>query len=76
MPAPKQNPITLTVDGREIEAFEGEMLVDAAKQGDIEIPVFCYEPKLGTPTFSLDKIIPGAGHVTVYVASNISDNGG
>src|SRR5690606_25109730 len=24
-------------------------LVDAAKQGDIEIPVFCYEPKLGAP---------------------------
>jgi NADH-quinone oxidoreductase subunit G len=25
------------------------MLVDAAKQGDVEIPVFCYEPKLGPP---------------------------
>ena len=25
------------------------MLVDAAKQGDIEIPYFCYEPKLGQP---------------------------
>ena len=25
------------------------MLVDAAKNGDIEIPVFCYEPKLGHP---------------------------
>ena len=25
------------------------MLVDAAKQGDIEIPYFCYEPKLGNP---------------------------
>ena len=25
------------------------MLVDAAKQGDVEIPVFCYEPKLGEP---------------------------
>jgi NADH-quinone oxidoreductase subunit G len=49
MPAPKQNHITLTVDGREIEAVEGSMLVDAAKQGDIEIPVFCYEPKLGAP---------------------------
>ena len=49
MPAPKKNPITLTVDGREIEAIEGTMLVDAAKQGDIEIPVFCYEPKLGAP---------------------------
>ena len=25
------------------------MLVDAAKHGDVEIPVFCYEPKLGDP---------------------------
>ena len=25
------------------------MLVDAAKLGDVEIPVFCYEPKLGAP---------------------------
>ena len=25
------------------------MLVDAAKQGDVEIPYFCYEPKLGKP---------------------------
>ena len=25
------------------------MLVDAAKHGDVEIPVFCYEPKLGHP---------------------------
>ena len=25
------------------------MLVDAAKHGDTEIPVFCYEPKLGAP---------------------------
>jgi len=45
----KPNPITLTIDGREIEALEGTMLVDAAKQGDVEIPVFCYEPKLGAP---------------------------
>ena len=41
--------VTLLIDGREIEAIEGEMLVDAAKQGDVEIPVFCYEPKLGAP---------------------------
>jgi NADH-quinone oxidoreductase subunit G len=37
------------VDGREVTAPEGTMLVDAAKMGDIEIPVFCYEPKLGEP---------------------------
>jgi NADH-quinone oxidoreductase subunit G len=41
--------ITLVVDGREIEASDGAMLVDAAKGGDVEIPVFCYEPKLGGP---------------------------
>ena len=41
--------VTLTIDGREVTAFEGEMLHDAAREGDVEIPVFCYEPKLGEP---------------------------
>jgi NADH-quinone oxidoreductase subunit G len=41
--------ITVVVDGVEIGAREGAMLVDAAKGGDVEIPVFCYEPKLGEP---------------------------
>ena len=41
--------ITLIIDGREVSATEGEMLHDAAKRGDVEIPVFCYEPKLGEP---------------------------
>ncbi|HTU85423.1 MAG TPA: NADH-quinone oxidoreductase subunit NuoG, partial [Solirubrobacteraceae bacterium] len=49
MPRPEQKTIQLTIDGREIEAIEGSMLVDAAKQGDVEIPYFCYEPKLGNP---------------------------
>jgi NADH-quinone oxidoreductase subunit G len=41
--------VTIVVDGREISAIEGEMLHDAARKGDVEIPVFCYEPKLGDP---------------------------
>ena len=41
--------MTLTIDGREVAAIEGEMLHDAARKGDVEIPVFCYEPKLGEP---------------------------
>jgi NADH-quinone oxidoreductase subunit G len=49
MPRPQPRTITLTIDGREIEAHENAMLVDAAKHGDVEIPVFCYEPKLGNP---------------------------
>src|SRR6188508_2993366 len=49
MSQPIRNAVTLVVDGREVIAPEGTMLVDAAKQGDVEIPVFCYEPKLGDP---------------------------
>ena len=46
---PAQQEIQFTIDGREVRATEGAMLVDAAKQGDVEIPYFCYEPKLGNP---------------------------
>jgi NADH-quinone oxidoreductase subunit G len=49
MPRPEQKIIQLTVDGREVRAIEGSMLVDAAKFGDVEIPYFCYQPKLGHP---------------------------
>ncbi len=49
MPRPEQKIITFTIDGREVQAPENSMLVDAAKHGDVEIPVFCYEPKLGHP---------------------------
>jgi NADH-quinone oxidoreductase subunit G len=49
MPRPHQNLITFSVDGREVQAPENMMLADAAKLGDVEIPVFCYEPKLGHP---------------------------
>ncbi len=49
MPRPEPKMIQLTIDGREVRAAEGMMLVDAAKQGDVEIPYFCYEPKLGHP---------------------------
>ncbi len=49
MPRPQVKMITFSIDGREVQAPENMMLVDAAKWGDVEIPVFCYEPKLGQP---------------------------
>jgi NADH-quinone oxidoreductase subunit G len=49
MPRPEQKIIQLTIDGRECRAAEGTMLVDAARANDVEIPYFCYEPKLGNP---------------------------
>ena len=49
MARPEPTLITFEIDGKEIRAPEGQMLVDAAKGGDVEIPYFCYEPKLGQP---------------------------
>src|SRR3954471_14355165 len=49
MPRPEEKFVTFEIDGREVSAPEGSMLVDAAKYGDVEIPYFCYEPKLGAP---------------------------
>jgi NADH-quinone oxidoreductase subunit G len=49
MPRPEPRLINFTIDGLEVKAPENSMLVDAAKHGDVEIPVFCYEPKLGQP---------------------------
>ncbi|MEA2396242.1 MAG: NADH-quinone oxidoreductase subunit [Solirubrobacteraceae bacterium] len=49
MPRPEQRMVAFTIDGQEVNAPENAMLVDAAKFGDVEIPVFCYEPKLGAP---------------------------
>jgi NADH-quinone oxidoreductase subunit G len=49
MARPEQKWISFEIDGRQVRAPEGTMLVDAAKYGDVEIPFFCYEPKLGQP---------------------------
>jgi len=39
--------VTLTINGREITAPKGMSLVEAAAEAGIEVPVFCYEPRLG-----------------------------
>src|SRR3982074_3107518 len=49
MPRPEHKEIQFSIDGREVRAPDGQMLVDAAKYGDVEIPFFCYERKLGNP---------------------------
>ena len=39
--------VRLTVDGREVRVANGTGLVETALEAGIEIPVFCYEPRLG-----------------------------
>src|SRR4051794_28144962 len=41
--------VTLTIDGRELQVPKGTGLVETALAAGIEIPVFCYEPRLGPP---------------------------
>ena len=38
--------ISLTIDGHPVSAPEGTLIVNAAKQVGIDIPVFCYHPKM------------------------------
>jgi NADH-quinone oxidoreductase subunit G len=41
--------VHVTVDDREVAVPKGTGLVEAALAAGIEIPVFCYEPRLGAP---------------------------
>ena len=41
------NEITLTIDGKSITVPKGTKVVDAAKQVNVDIPVFCYHEKIG-----------------------------
>src|SRR5207253_4887683 len=41
--------VTVTIDGRELQVPAGLGLVEAGLAAGIEIPVFCYEPRLGPP---------------------------
>ncbi|MEK6276160.1 MAG: molybdopterin-dependent oxidoreductase [Actinomycetota bacterium] len=41
--------VTVSIDGREAQVPKGTGLVETALAAGIEIPVFCYEPRLGPP---------------------------
>ena len=41
--------VTVTVDGHAVQVPKGTGLVETALAAGIEIPVFCYEPRLGPP---------------------------
>jgi NADH-quinone oxidoreductase subunit G len=39
--------VTLSIDGRDVQVPRGTGMVETAATAGIEIPVFCYEPRLG-----------------------------
>ncbi len=44
--APAKTTITVVVDGVSIEANPGELVINAAKRAGVEIPHFCYHPRM------------------------------
>src|SRR5713226_10274106 len=58
-----QETVRLTIDGRQVEVPKGTGLVEAALHAGVEIPVFCYEPRLGPPVgacrMCLCEVAPG-----------------
>lgn len=38
--------ITLTIDGHEVQVAPGTLILDAAKSAGIDIPIFCYHPRM------------------------------
>jgi NADH-quinone oxidoreductase subunit G len=45
-PAPAPDSVTLTINGQSLTAPKGMLLVEAAKLIGLEVPIFCYHPKL------------------------------
>jgi NADH-quinone oxidoreductase subunit G len=46
MPGDKNNMVTLTIDGRQVTVPRGSTVLEAARELGIEIPTFCWHPKL------------------------------
>src|SRR5438876_3713317 len=55
--------VTVKIDERSVSVPKGTGLVEAAAAAGIEIPVFCYEPRLGPPVgacrMCLCEVAPG-----------------
>jgi len=49
MTQPAQDTVTVTIDERSVQVPKGTGMVETAQLAGIEIPVFCYEPRLGAP---------------------------
>jgi NADH dehydrogenase/NADH:ubiquinone oxidoreductase subunit G len=41
--------VTVTIDERTVQVAKGTGMIETAQAAGIEIPVFCYEPRLGPP---------------------------
>ncbi len=48
MPEPDPNAVSITINGREVQARKGEFIIAAADRVDEYIPRFCYHPRMSS----------------------------
>ncbi|MGH7881776.1 MAG: 2Fe-2S iron-sulfur cluster-binding protein [Candidatus Dormibacteraceae bacterium] len=68
--------VKLTIDGRQISVPKGTLVVEAAKQVGIEIPVFCYHHKLdpvGACRMCVVEITPGPPKPTTACTTPVAE---
>ena len=46
--APDPDAVTITINGREVSARRGELVISAAERNDAYIPRFCYHPRMSS----------------------------
>jgi NADH-quinone oxidoreductase subunit G len=67
---PQTDLVTVTIDGVAIQVPKGTLLVEAAKQIDTEIPVYCYHPKLGPAGLCRVCLVEIEGMPKLQIACN------
>src|SRR5690349_746767 len=67
--------IRIEVDGRIVEGFEGQTILEVCRDNGIEIPTLCYEPKL--PGFGACRMcvveVGGGGHPPISCSRSCED---
>jgi NADH-quinone oxidoreductase subunit G len=67
---PASDLVTVTIDGIEVQAPKGTLLVEVAKQIHRDIPVYCYHPKLGPAGLCRVCLVEIEGTPKLQIACN------
>ena len=62
--------VKVTIDDREVEVPKGTGLVETAASAGIEIPVFCYEPRLGPPVGACRMCLVAVSYTHLTLPTN------
>ncbi len=47
--SPEKKPCKVKFNGKELDAYEGQLAIDVAREHGIDVPHYCYHPALGNP---------------------------